>query len=192
MTRRLDRRIVVAVYAWCRQAERSIDRTLLNPDVWLPFTKYYDHRKRQGLCAAVEALRGRSGELTPAANREHLLEGVWRTSTSVSGKIGSFFHRLTNRFRFDWCFAQHELVFFYQTLSKFIALLDERERPSPGAIIAMRMDLYACQWAIRNRVGVTSLGQSRTCREFRATAFLQHVSLEDLGLISREQRMGAA
>src|SRR5260370_29236145 len=101
MRRTLDRRIVLAVYAWCRQAERSIDRTLLNPDVWLPFTKYYDHRKREGLCAALEALCGRSGELAPPANREHLLEGVWRTSTSASGKIGSFWDRLTNRFRSD-------------------------------------------------------------------------------------------
>jgi hypothetical protein len=161
MTIRLDRKTIVALYCYCRQAERSLHRACDPANQWSRFVLFYDVTKRAALRRLLSSARNRlPPELRtlPASSATPVIStSVWRL---VSG-------HLLARWKRVWLFHDDEIRFIVAGISDLLALLDAPTPPAMDTLIARRRQLLDCETIIEARCpGLAELRGARNITYF--------------------------
>jgi hypothetical protein len=178
---RLSRPFILEFYCLARQAERSVHRALPNP--WPEFQAYYNDQKRQaitGMCRRLSALLPDEDNL-PALRSAEDLEKELAPAGPIS-ELGRYLYGMVfGRIRKSWSFSADEIRFFITQLSTLLQLLQEENRPSQEALIALRMDLCYCQLIVSQRCpGMGERARASQVEHFDKTPWLPSVTMEEL------------
>ena len=171
----LDKHFLLTAFCCSRQAERSVDRVIVDSEKWAQLREYYDSNKRRILTALV----GRFRELglpqpPPSLHREHF------ANRAPGGLLGCV-PRLLNRLKSRWGFSADELSFISSTLRRFVRTLEDTVTPGPSSAVDLRMDLYACEWIIETRImGAPGLREAGKIEYFNQSRRLKTVSLDQV------------
>jgi len=75
------------------------------------------------------------------------------------------------------------LAFIHVTLAAFNKILDAAQPHAHTSLIELRLDLNTCEWIIENRMlGIPELGLAQNVEHYGQSDFVQHVTLEEMGL----------
>jgi hypothetical protein len=176
VTCRLEKESAVALYCWCRQAERSLDFALTGgAGQWTRFVAYYDERKRKGMARVLELLRAFGVHLLPV--QEKVARLSWWSPFLYRWR------RMVNPFKTAWSFSKEELAFIYSGLETVLMTLDCRAKPDQQRLIQLRMRLYDCQWIIGNHLcGSGELDRAASVEHFCQAPHLAAVTIEEMGI----------
>ena len=173
---KLPRPTIIRVYAFCREGERSVDAALHAP--WQQLTEYYDVRKRTAIRQTLDQLRSLvpnapSGPLSPGdVQLRHLdAPGPWRVLLRLA----------MAPWKKTWAFSDADIRFLASRLQALLDCLKNEERPEQQALVALRMDLFDCQWVIgRHYYGRAELAKAERIEHFNHSEYREFVKLEDL------------
>ncbi len=175
MGRGLSRKVLLAVYGCCRQAERSVDFALGGAEQWQGLRDYYDEVKRSAVRRVTWDLREKDGASPGRPTRRRLERSV------IVPLVLWPFRWIGNRGRRTWRFSKEQVAFLHGILEQFQEALDQSEPPAAADLIGLRMDLHACATLIERRlVGVAELKTARQIEHFCQAPHLRTVSLQDL------------
>jgi hypothetical protein len=180
---KLPKELVVRTYCCCREAERSLDAAL---PLWLPweeFTAYYAGERAAALRTLLVRLGG-SLPLGLAAAPSPSWEEVIRY-LAPPGPVAELFDeligkRIRGRQR-AFGFLPQEVQYIIGRLAALADLLVKKERPQQQDLIAMRMDLFACQRLIDCRChGLAELDKAQRLSHFGEPGHEPRLRVEDL------------
>lgn len=174
---RLEKRLATLLYSCIRQAERSLHFALSNKAQWGDFIRYYNVARRKAITSLLGNLRILN------ANGDSV-RGRQRVSHSSFARPGIFLlNLLTRSIRTSWRFSGDDLAFLFAALSAFYDVLDAAQPPAHASLIELRLDLYSCEWIIENRMlGIPELRLAQNVEHYGQSGFVQHVTLEEMGL----------
>ena len=174
---RLDKRQVIVVCSYCRQAERSVHFAHSNRSLWNAFIEYFDSRKKAGIIAIIDELKNMDLEPGTVPSREHIAPNSWFDPFSF------IFRRVTNPFRSSWTFSRSEIAFIRSKLEAFLGILNHSQPCESDVMIDLRMDLFVCSWMIRNRAcGLPMLAKADHIEHFCQSDHVEHFTLEEMGI----------
>src|SRR5262249_3564482 len=147
MTVQLTGRKVLELFCTAREAERSVDFALLAE--WPDFLEYYSAEKVARVVGLVERLR----DLLPAEMQDVAARSREEICRRVlgPGPVRLLFGRWLARIQKTWGCRAQEIVFGIATLERLLQALKSTDRPSQDALIALRMDMYTCEYVIECR-----------------------------------------
>jgi hypothetical protein len=174
---RLDKKLVLRLFCYCREAERSVHRALTNP--WPAFRAYYSPAKVRAIKEAVARVTrqlGSSAECPTLPSRDQL---AVRPDWAIFARV--LFGRWLSRWETAWPFPRAEACYLAGTLTFLLRLLDDCDKPDSKVLIDLRMTLYDCQRIIEGRCyGVPGLKLANDIEHFDQTEWVKHVSLADV------------
>src|SRR5438132_4296729 len=144
---RVDESVILDIYRFCREAERSVD-ALLTGD-WHDFQHYW----RSGKAAEFQVLLGRLEQFLPPG-----LKGDSRPERHVVAR-GLSWRRLLPlglakvlaRLKGSWQFPGRELQFVTFALKSLLSLGARPAKPGTEEITGLRQDLYVSELIVRAR-----------------------------------------
>ena len=177
MAVRLDKEVVVSLYCYCREAERSVHRAIGDP--WPEFQRYYSPEKTAAICKLIEEISEVAGTPmpcpSPAAREAEFGIGPWRFF------LRYWFGRWLARWESAWSFPQREVCYFLGRLEGLLRLLITPAKPDTQSLIALRMAFYQCEWIIGRRCyGLPELELADRIDHFNKTEWLPRVTLDDV------------
>ncbi len=186
----LDKGLVVALYCYCRQAERSLDHALsADQEHWCALREYYDAEKREGIASILKELTRLGGDLGNVPARA----AIARTPLfPLFAPFRFLIRRIANLWKSSWTFSTDEVNFVLAKLTRFFHLLDGQEPGTHEELVNLRMDLSVCQWILANPTcGLPELRRARHIEHFGQADFIEHISLEKL-VVSRRPLVRSA
>jgi hypothetical protein len=159
----LERPLIVTLYGFCREAERSVHRAANPSSAWSHFQAYYRPEKRRGLEEIVDQLRAKlpaSERHQPAPRRTTLgfvPPALWRRI--LLGWLGWGAHP---------AFPAPEIRFFLGALETLLAHLEHSDKPGADVLIGLRMDFAECRARLEAR-----------CSGFRELAAMRNIPYFD-------------
>jgi hypothetical protein len=164
---------VIRCYAFCREAERSVDRALYSS--WPLFLAYYTAAKVKTLELLVGRLREK---LLPSVARPERSNSNLRSSSSWLSRV---FERWGLTRQSVFTLRPDEVQGLIATLDGFLGLLRRNDRPDQEELIGARMALYDRQHDIERRCrGLPELKKAGLIQHWLFPDHLEPVKLEDL------------
>jgi hypothetical protein len=168
--------MVVLTYGYAREAERSVDAVLGNK--WSELVDYY--QDKIGVLASWATCLRILLPSQAAPSRPPSREDIGR-AVSPPGLFSVLFGRWIASWKSTWRFSDRELAFFISTLNTLLEFLKAPESPPREELIAVRRDLYVCQYVIDCRChGLPELVRARRVEHFRQSLHLVPVKIADL------------
>jgi hypothetical protein len=168
--------MVVLTYGYAREAERSVDAVLGNK--WSELTDYY-----QPKTAALTSLTASLQNLLPrqAGSPRSLTGEEIGRAVSPPGLVAVLFGSWIARWKSTWRFSDREVAFLISTLNTLLEFLKKPESPSREELIALRRELYVCEYLIECRChGLPELTTAKRIEHFRQSPYLVPVKIQDL------------
>ena len=178
---RLDKGEVIALYCYCRQAERSLDHALSGcGEPWRGLQEYYETGRREEVLALVKLLTNLGGDLRKVPARAAIAH------MSFYSPMLFLVRRVANVWKSSWSFSRDEITFMLATMTRFLNVLETEEPDRLDERISLRMDLHACQRIIEDRsCGCRELRWANRVEHYLQPDFIEHVSLEQLGVAKK-------
>lgn len=153
----LDRKTIVRIYCYCRQAERSLHRACDPANAWSGLQAFYDDRKRDAVRRLLTSLSDRLPPGSAPASAELVAPSLWR---NLSGLLFA-------RWKRRWRFRDHEVRLVSSGLDQLLSVLDAPVRPDLDTLIRQRRQLVDCQAVIEARCpGLAELHEARNVAYF--------------------------
>jgi hypothetical protein len=173
----LDRRTVLEIYCYCRQAERSVHFAIPSEAQWEGFLEYYG----RGRIEKVEALVRKLEQFLPKESPGAVLDRA--RLCLQEGFLARLAKACVSYWRESWTFGNEEIAFFCLALAAFLGLSNELHRPPVSSLIAIRQDLYLCELIIGSRViGVPDLRRAAQIEHFCQSIYVRPTTFAQLGL----------
>jgi hypothetical protein len=180
---KLNRDTIVALYCFCRQAERSLDFALGSDEQWRRLREYYDPQKREQLSSIFRVLTRLGADCRNVPARTSVVR------VSFLAPFLFLLHRIANVWKSAWSFSLAEISFVFASLTKFASLLSVEKPATHNELIELRMDLSTCEWIIACRTcGLPELRQADHVEHFCQSNYIEHVPATRLRK-SREARV---
>jgi hypothetical protein len=177
MSTRLSKNTILALFCYCRQAERSVHHAASCSSQWLNFVAYYDEEKRHAIARLIETLRQAGAAHNPNVDPQSFSQSIF--SALICQTLG----RVINKIRASWSFSTMELSFIYSALRQLLNIIEGAKPQAFQELIDLRMDLYACQeilgWKL---IGMSELRKAEKIAHFNQSDYLEHVSLQEMGV----------
>ena len=175
MTVEIQKRLGIQLFAYAREAERSVDFACHGPEQWVLLRDYYGDEKR-------EALRDILGQLEPMIpSCPPLLDRNQFDTTTFAWLCRRPFVRLANRNKLKWRFARNEIVFFHQSFHYLLDLLALEPAPPALALVNLRMDFFTCEHLIDSRLyGIPEIEKAVRVEHFCHNEHIEHIKIADL------------
>jgi hypothetical protein len=172
----IPKELIIQLYCYSRQAERSVDAALWT--TWAELRDYYGEEK----LAAIRLLIGKLRSLSPTSAASPPSSGEEITKAVSSP---SLFRVLFGGWIAAWkkvyLFTHREISFMAVTLNCLFHTLRATDRPTNEALIALRMDLHACEYLIECRCyGLPQLVRAVRIEHFNQARHLVPVKMDDL------------
>jgi hypothetical protein len=175
MTVDVSKSLAIQLFAYAREAERSVDYANRGPDQWDLLREYYGPKKQEALRGTVEQLERLIPTNPPLLERHQFEKAAFISLLRLP------IVRLLNLKRLNWRFSHSEIIFIHQC---FRGLMDTlRLRPAPPAqiLVNMRMDFFACECIIARRLyGISELEKASRVEHFCQPDHIEHVTMDDL------------
>ncbi|MBW3598284.1 MAG: hypothetical protein KY475_13555 [Planctomycetes bacterium] len=171
----VDKQDLIRIFACCRQAQMSVHRILPFGDVWREFQQFYSERRRGLLNNCLEQL----GMLLPPETAAPSREQVERTARWLP--FTSRLRSVVNGRRPRLAVSADHLAYIDAALKQFRSFLDQPQKPNTHEIIAMRTELYTCQWLTRAYLaGDKAADAAQHVEHFNQSDYRQHVAIDEI------------
>ena len=175
MTVEIPKRLALELFAYAREAERSVDSASHGPEQWALLRDYYGEEKRDALRQMLKQIKPLIPTYLP------LLERRQFDTTSFFWLLCRPFVRLANRKKLSWRFARNEIVFIHQSFNYLLDLLAIEPAPPALTLVNLRMDFWACEYLVETRLrGVPELEKAVHIEHFGQSDYIEHVKIKDL------------
>jgi hypothetical protein len=177
---RLEKLLLVRLYCYIRQAERSVHRALANlPGGWPRFQEYYAGAREAALRSLIHELNSRLPHVVRQA------PPPWRLVVGANMPFPGMFRVLLGkwltRWQRSWLFAQEEVQFIAWTLQTLLDVLALPTKPMADLLILLRMDCCSCGGFIDLRCwGLAELRRAKRIEHFDRTEWYPHLQLSDI------------
>lgn len=184
----VEKGLVLRLYCYSRQAERSVHRAL--DAKWLDFKNYYGWARISPIKLLVERLYGFLG--TGSKDLPPLSQEEIGSSLPTVGIIRYYFGGWIARRKKRWSFPASELHFMGSTLNSLVILLELPAKPDPAVLLSLRRDFCACESIIDGRChGLPEIKRAKTIEHFQRPDWLPTVTLAEILDKQPEELSGA-
>jgi hypothetical protein len=164
---------VLRLYFRCREAERSVHKSL--GASWSGFQEYYDGEKRNEIAGLIEMLRSLTCGVPPSA-----VEGSEPSERGVR-PLAMLRNLILNRWKQRWNFEEGDLAWIAATLQELLRVLADRAKPAREILISLRKRLWECQWAIEQEcAGMRGLSLASRAGHFWQTEGVNWSTVEEV------------
>ncbi len=175
--------VVLQMFCYSREAERSVDATLFAH--WWELREYYTAAKR----AAIAQLTARLQDTLPdacLASPVMTRDEIWPKPSPLGELFRALFGRWIAPWKTAWRFPSQEIRFIASNLTTVLSFLEAANRPANQALIDLRMDLNAGEHLIECRChGLPELARAQRIQHFHGPRIMS-VKMEDvLGISHR-------
>jgi hypothetical protein len=177
---RMEKPLIVKLYCYIRQAERSVHRALANlPSGWPRFQEYYAGAREEAIRSLIHEL---SSRLSPLVAE---VPPPWRLVVDANLPMPGMFRILLGkwltRWRRSWLFAKDEIQFFAWTLQTLLDVRALPTKPMADVLILLRMDCCSCGGFIDLRCwGLEELQRAKRIEHFDRTEWYPHLQLSEI------------
>jgi len=110
MTVEIPKKLAIQLFAYAREAERSVDFSLLGPSQWVLLQDYYGPGKQAALREIVDQLKPLIPSYPPLLlDRDQFFKGT------LTWILRRPFIRYANLTKLKWRFSRNEIIFINQT-----------------------------------------------------------------------------
>ena len=171
----ISKELAIKLFAYAREAERSVDFAHLGPDQWALLRDYYGLRKQEALREIVRQLSSLIPPDPPLLERHQFEKG------GLIRRLRLPIIRLANLTKLNWKFSRAEIIFIRQCFQYLIDVLPLWPRPPAQVLVNLRMDLFACECMIENHLyGLPELEKASRVEHFCQPDHIEHVTIDDL------------
>jgi hypothetical protein len=175
MSVEIQKRLALQLFAYAREAERSVDFACHGPEQWASLRDYYGGEKREALRELLKQIEPFIPPYPPLLDRSQFY------ASDFLWLLRRPFIRLANRKRLDWQFAPREIVFIHQIFNYLLDLLAAEPAPPAQTLVNLRMDFSTCEDIIDTRLhGVPELGRALKVEHFCQNERGEYVKIKDL------------
>lgn len=172
---RLTKDLVLRLFCYAREAERSVDAALFAK--WSELRGYYDADKIAALSATVACLKALAPD-GPDGGPPFTGEEICQRA--AIGSLRTLCRRLIARTKRDWLFHDPEVVFMRSVLARFLEYLKAPEAPPGDQHITLRTELLHVQFVIEERCQLPELRRASRVNHFHYPSHRKPVSVEDV------------
>jgi hypothetical protein len=174
---RLDRELILKLYSYMLQAERSLDKAL-GAD-WSDLPAFYSPDRIEAIKQLVQTIRQRDIQCQSASlprNRYHVFQGL-RLPECMHLLLG----KAIGERRKAWALPSLEVAFMAACLDAVVGLLGQTIKPDPNVLISLRMDLCVCRSIIEARcAGWTGIERAKNVEHFHHPEWKAPLSVEEV------------
>jgi hypothetical protein len=174
----VPKQLVLQMFCYSREAERSVDATLFAH--WWELREYYAAEKRAAIAQLTAKLRDTLSNACLASPRLTRNE-IWPKPSPLGQLIRVLFGRWIAPWKKAWRFPSQEIRFIVSNLTTVLSFLEAGDRPANQALIDLRMDLYTGEYLIEWRChGLPELVRAQKIEHFHGPLHIRLVKMEDL------------
>ena len=175
MTAEIHKKLAIQLFAYAREAERSVDFSTQGSDQWALLQNYYGSAKQRALREVVDQLKPLIPSYPPLLHRDQFSKGAFLSLLRLP------FVRLANSTKRNWRFSRNEIIFIHQCFQCLIDTLPLQQAPPALLLVNMRMDFFTCEYIIKTRLhGVPEIDNASRVEHFCQSDYIEHVGIEDL------------
>jgi hypothetical protein len=175
MTVEIPKKLAIQLFAYAREAERSVDFSYMGPDQWVLLQDYYGPGKQAALREIVDQLKPLIPSYPPLLARDQFFKGT------LTWILRRPFIRLANLSKLKWRFSRNEIIFINQAFKCLLDIVPLRPVPPALTLVNMRLDLFTCECIIQRRLdGIPEIEKANRVEHFCQPDHIEHVKIEDL------------
>ena len=185
----LDRLLVVKLFAYLCQAQRSLHRAMCNE--WSNFQAYYRPARAAGVRELIHALDAALPGLRRGGvpDKDKICKGLPNVGP-IRFYLGGWFTRGKRAF----AFKKEEIVYIAYKLEALLGMLARPSKPTIAELVDQRLDLSIGEGILESRCfGLDEFKRARYIEHFDRTEWFPHAQLwEILGEPAPQESKGAA